>query len=136
MNKVRVLKKNEKVDRQKIIVLNIENKYEIAFELNRDLICQKILNNFMSNFKKSKLINFKEFLEKYAYELNWVITENITNSLMILFNIYDNTKLSIYKIVDNINEMEKDIETFSVLIRNREIMIEMLNLYKEYIEEL
>ena len=40
------------------------------------------------------------------------------------------------KNVDNINtKMTEDIEIFIVSIRNREIMLEMINLYKEYLKK-
>ena len=66
-----------------------------------------------------------------------MLTANITTSLLILFNIYDNSNLSIYNTVNNINKnMTEDTETFIVSIRNREIMLEMISLYKEYLGKL
>lgn len=135
MGEVRVLRKNEKVNEQKTIIINVENKYKVAFEIDRDLIAQMVLINFREEFKDTNLINFEDFLQKYTYPLSYVLTENIKSALLILFNIYDNPNLPIYKIVDNINNIKKDIEVFCVSMRNREIMLEMISLYKKYLEE-
>lgn len=135
MGKVRVLKENEKVNEQKTIIINVENKYKVAFEIDKDLIAQKVLINFREEFKDTKLINFEDFLQKYTYQLSYMLTENIKSAVLILFNIYDNPNLSIYKIVDNINNAKTDIETFCVSMRNVEIMMEMITLYKEYLEK-
>lgn len=138
MKKVRVLKQNEKADKENEIVLSIANTSDkVAFKINKDLIVKKVLSNFTNEFKYITLINFEDFLQKYTYKLSCMLTANITTSLLILFNIYDNSNLSIYNTVDNINEkMTEDTETFIVSMRNREIMLEMISLYKEYLGKL
>lgn len=138
MKKVRVLKQNEKADKENEIVLSIANTSDkVAFKINKDLIVKKVLSNFTNEFKYITLINFEDFLQKYTYKLSCMLTANITTSLLILFNIYDNSNLSIYNTVDNINEkMTEDTETFIVSMRNREIMLEMISLYKEYLVKL
>ncbi len=138
MKKVRVLKQNEKADKENEIVLSIANTSDkVAFKINKDLIVKKVLSNFTNEFKHITLINFEDFLQKYTYKLSCMLTANITTSLLILFNIYDNSNLSIYNTVDNINEkMTEDTETFIVSMRNREIMLEMISLYKEYLGKL
>lgn len=138
MKKVRVLKQNEKADKENEFVLSIANTSDkVAFKINKDLIVKKVLSNFTNEFKYITLINFEDFLQKYTYKLSCMLTANITTSLLILFNIYDNSNLSIYNTVDNINEkMTEDTETFIVSMRNREIMLEMISLYKEYLVKL
>ena len=138
MNKVRVLKQNEIENKENEVVLSIVNTTDkVAFKIDKDLIAQKVLFNFTNEFKHTTLIGFEDFLQKYTYKLSCMLTANITTALLILFNIYDNPNLSAQNTVDNINtKMTEDIETFIVSIRNREIMLEMISLYKKYLGKL
>lgn len=131
MNKVRILKKGENI-KPHTKVINLDNKYKIAFELDIDYLTKLIFTRL--TFKDATVLldysYFDKFLEMFDEEINSIIEVAIRKNLMVLTLLSSNTVTKIDEIIDRLNNLE-DLELIIFCLATDEITDKIFKLYKK-----
>lgn len=131
MKKVKILKNNEKVERD-TIVINLMNICRIAFALDMNYLIYLIYTKFAfkDNIALTNYTSFDRFLDENDKKIDGIIESSIKRHLMGLTLItYDNLK-NVNKVVEQLNIID-DLEVIIFAMCIDELEEKVFGLYKE-----